>query len=176
MKPSSKRARFLLSYLPQEWSIPSSVIYYITKNPSNSKTWQKLIHTCKYSFAKNPVFVVNNLSIQGCFIYSEKLPRYISIRNISSKIWITKELQNRYRKNSLNPPFNLISSMIPKFYKCDVKYLNLQKQIISYNEFLFLSSNVENIYFYEITVKNNNEETVPLEKLKALPKIKFIVL
>uniref|UniRef100_A0A914P5B5 Uncharacterized protein n=1 Tax=Panagrolaimus davidi TaxID=227884 RepID=A0A914P5B5_9BILA len=55
--------------------------------------------------------------------------------------------------------------------------LYLSDLIISYNDFLFISSNVESIGLTRVVVKNEDATIVPLEKLvKALPKIKYIYL
>uniref|UniRef100_A0AC35FTS5 Uncharacterized protein n=1 Tax=Panagrolaimus sp. PS1159 TaxID=55785 RepID=A0AC35FTS5_9BILA len=68
-----------------------------------------------------------------------------------------------------------LSSVFPKLYKTDFKKLTLADHTISYSDFLFLSSNVENIELMSVVVKNEDGTIVPLEKLvKALPKIKFI--
>uniref|UniRef100_A0A914P5N4 Uncharacterized protein n=1 Tax=Panagrolaimus davidi TaxID=227884 RepID=A0A914P5N4_9BILA len=70
-----------------------------------------------------------------------------------------------------------LSPIFPKLYKTDCKELILCDLPISYNDFLFLSSNVENIVLTFVVVKNEDGSIVPLEKLvKSLPKIKDIFL
>uniref|UniRef100_A0A914QGT2 Uncharacterized protein n=1 Tax=Panagrolaimus davidi TaxID=227884 RepID=A0A914QGT2_9BILA len=55
--------------------------------------------------------------------------------------------------------------------------LYLSDQTISYNDFVFVSSNVETIGLSRVVVKNEDVTIVPLEKLvKALPKINDVHL
>ena len=49
--------------IPQRFSIPSSFIYYMAKNPTSLPVYQKLIQSCKYFFAKNPIIVVFNIPV-----------------------------------------------------------------------------------------------------------------
>ena len=46
---------------PQRFSIPSTIIYYITKNLVSPSTHQKLIQSCKHFFAKNPIIVIDRI-------------------------------------------------------------------------------------------------------------------
>uniref|UniRef100_A0A914Z3A7 Uncharacterized protein n=1 Tax=Panagrolaimus superbus TaxID=310955 RepID=A0A914Z3A7_9BILA len=92
--------------------------------------------------------------------------------NVSSKFWITDTI-NIYDEIDVAP--NRLSSIIPKVYQANITKLNLKNQIISYSDFLFLSSNVENIDMFCTTVKAGNDSIVPLEKLvNGLPKIKSL--
>uniref|UniRef100_A0A914QA01 Uncharacterized protein n=1 Tax=Panagrolaimus davidi TaxID=227884 RepID=A0A914QA01_9BILA len=80
---------------------------------------------------------------------------------------------------------NCVSSIIPQIYRCDAIFLHLYGQILSYNEFLFLSKNVEVLHLdfsgtHEnkngTIVKNEDSTIVPLEKLvKTLVKLKQIM-
>uniref|UniRef100_A0A914QHM0 Uncharacterized protein n=1 Tax=Panagrolaimus davidi TaxID=227884 RepID=A0A914QHM0_9BILA len=94
----------------------------------------------------------------------------IDMKNISCKFWITQFISAKYSDNK-----NIISSIIPKIYKCDAKMLCLDNQIFSYNDFAFLVSNAEDINFKAVTVMNENDLIVPFEKVfEAIPKIKYI--
>uniref|UniRef100_A0AC35FXP3 Uncharacterized protein n=1 Tax=Panagrolaimus sp. PS1159 TaxID=55785 RepID=A0AC35FXP3_9BILA len=73
---------------------------------------------------------------------------------------------------------------MPQIYRCDATKLILYGQILSYNEFLFFSRNVEILHLDysrvknpNVTVATNPESTiVPLEKLvKTLVKLKKIM-
>uniref|UniRef100_A0A914PUS2 Uncharacterized protein n=1 Tax=Panagrolaimus davidi TaxID=227884 RepID=A0A914PUS2_9BILA len=171
--PSSKELFFKGPYLRQNWSLPDSIIYSITKNPSNSKAWQKLIQSCKYFFFKNPNFVIRKLSFHCNGKWEISLNKvkiqFSGFTNISCKFWLTY----KFDICSCNSTPETVSSLISRLYRCDVKKLILDEQNISFNEFLFLTSNVENIKLRHVIVKNEEGSIVPLEKLvKVLPKIK----
>uniref|UniRef100_A0A914NYM6 Uncharacterized protein n=1 Tax=Panagrolaimus davidi TaxID=227884 RepID=A0A914NYM6_9BILA len=66
-----KQLHFRGPYRRQNWSLSYLIIGYITKNPSNAKAWEKLIQSCKYFFAKNPIIVADYLNFsQGWEISS----------------------------------------------------------------------------------------------------------
>uniref|UniRef100_A0A914PTV5 Uncharacterized protein n=1 Tax=Panagrolaimus davidi TaxID=227884 RepID=A0A914PTV5_9BILA len=56
-----KQLHFHGPFNRQNWPFRDSLINYITKNPSNAKAWKKLIQSCKYFFAKNPIYVIDKL-------------------------------------------------------------------------------------------------------------------
>uniref|UniRef100_A0AC35FY08 Uncharacterized protein n=1 Tax=Panagrolaimus sp. PS1159 TaxID=55785 RepID=A0AC35FY08_9BILA len=70
---------------------------------------------------------------------------------------------------------------MPQIYRCDATKLILYGQILSYNEFLFFSRNVEILHLDysrvknpNVTVATNPESTiVPLEKLVKTLKNKY---
>uniref|UniRef100_A0A914PY52 Uncharacterized protein n=1 Tax=Panagrolaimus davidi TaxID=227884 RepID=A0A914PY52_9BILA len=167
-----RKAIFDFNRQHQNWSLPDPIIYYIAKNPSTSKVYQKLIQSCKYFFEKNPILVLDDL----IYIHEKKRwstshgNKLIDMKNISCKFWITEFISTNYCCNE-----NIISSIIPKIYKCDAKMLCLDNQIFSYNDFAFLVPNAEDINFKAVTVMNENGSIVPFEKFfEAIPKIKYI--
>uniref|UniRef100_A0A914Q860 Uncharacterized protein n=1 Tax=Panagrolaimus davidi TaxID=227884 RepID=A0A914Q860_9BILA len=165
----TKHLHFKEPFCRQNWLFRDSLINYITKNPSNSKAWQKLIQSCKYFFAKNPVFVFDKLEYKSkkWMVSLNETKKRIDFTKILIKLWITDKF------NASNGPQKSVLSIIPKLYKCDAKYLSLMNDVIPYKDFLFLSSNLEQIVFHNIIVKNENDEIIPFEKLFAvLPKIK----
>uniref|UniRef100_A0A914QU60 Maturase K n=1 Tax=Panagrolaimus davidi TaxID=227884 RepID=A0A914QU60_9BILA len=141
--------------------------------PLYPKGYQKLVKTCKYFFAKNPVFAIEELTFsfnQKPICFLNNIKKSINFDNLTSKLWVYEAISASFYKTP-----NIFSSYISHFYRNDVKNLHLFYQNLSYNEFLFLASNVEDIGLLEIIVKNENDEIVPLEKLiKALQKIKRI--
>uniref|UniRef100_A0A914PFU7 Uncharacterized protein n=1 Tax=Panagrolaimus davidi TaxID=227884 RepID=A0A914PFU7_9BILA len=176
----SKQLHFHGPYRQQNWPFKLSFINYITKTPSNAKAWQKLIQSCKYFFAKNPIVVADSLDLHQMFeVSAGRLQKFISSNNISYKLWITEKL----RIYGADPKD--VSSIIPQIYRCDAKKLLLHGQILSYNEFLFLSRNAEVLFWgVEVTddnknftvVKNEDGTIVPLEKLvKTLVSLKRIM-
>uniref|UniRef100_A0AC35FQA0 Uncharacterized protein n=1 Tax=Panagrolaimus sp. PS1159 TaxID=55785 RepID=A0AC35FQA0_9BILA len=177
-----KRLHFHGPYRLQNWPFKYSFINYITNNPSNRKAWQKLIQCCKYFFAKNPIIVAGRLDFERGWEVSTntsavRLQKYIPPNIVSYKLWIAETLSTM----SYNDP-NCVSSIIPQIYRCDATTLLLHGQILSYNEFLFLSRNVEflhlsfsGIHDNGTVVKNEDGTIVTLEKLvKTLVKLKQI--
>uniref|UniRef100_A0A914PR26 Uncharacterized protein n=1 Tax=Panagrolaimus davidi TaxID=227884 RepID=A0A914PR26_9BILA len=136
--------------------------------PSNAKAWQKLIQSCKYFFAKNQIFVIENLSFTRDYrikLSSNGFEKPFDIAKVPCKLWINEIFHFPY----------FISLIIPKIYRCDVKFLRFFHQTISFDAFLFLSSYVEIIELEFVTVENENGSIVPFEKLvEILPKIKEI--
>lgn len=169
----SKHDEFLVSYCRyQKWSLPESIIYYITKNPLSSKCYSKLVQSCKYFFIKNPILIIQCLRFSlGTWIISlNNVGACIEMSRITAKLWITDELLvfdfDKTRSS-------LVSSIFPKIFQSNVSTLKLCNQVISYSEFLFLSSNVQNIILDYITVINVDGSIVSLEKLfKSLSIIK----
>uniref|UniRef100_A0A914PEC7 Ribosomal protein S3 n=1 Tax=Panagrolaimus davidi TaxID=227884 RepID=A0A914PEC7_9BILA len=149
---NSKRIQFFKSFISrQNWSLPNSIIYYILKNPSTSKVYQKLIQSCKYFFIKNPILIINQklyIAIKTYLPY----PKEIDFKNITSKLWIKNEINISSRNGDEG---YRASSIVPKIFKCDAQRLILMKQIISFKELLFLASNVQKIIL-DCTIKNKH--------------------
>uniref|UniRef100_A0A914PWR4 Uncharacterized protein n=1 Tax=Panagrolaimus davidi TaxID=227884 RepID=A0A914PWR4_9BILA len=158
-------------YRPQKWPFKYSLINYITMNPSNSKAWQKLIQTCKFFFAKNPVLVIEKLSSIFGREWRASLNGFekdVNFASIHSKFWVTDQFFSFYFS---------VSSVISYLYQVHAKTLKISKQTILYNDYLFISSKVEDIDLYQVTVKKEDGTIVPLEELvEVLPKIKEIKL
>uniref|UniRef100_A0A914QXJ6 Uncharacterized protein n=1 Tax=Panagrolaimus davidi TaxID=227884 RepID=A0A914QXJ6_9BILA len=150
-RETSLRSKFISSCSSQSFSLPDSIMYYISKNPSTSKLYQNLIQTCKYFFIKNPIIVSPN------FHYSRDLGKWCTgkirfkISQLICKFWITEI-------------FNL-TSMLPKLYKCDAKKVTLENEVISFNDLSLLTKTVEDIMFIGVTVKNPDDSTVQFEKI-----------
>uniref|UniRef100_A0AC34FFV6 DUF38 domain-containing protein n=1 Tax=Panagrolaimus sp. ES5 TaxID=591445 RepID=A0AC34FFV6_9BILA len=173
-----KRTEFFASYRPhQNWSLPDSIIFYMAKNPPSAKAYQNLVQSCKYFFVKNPILVIDEL-----FVKQKKEVRFNNalwlddLSHVSSKIWITKKLEN-----SVYPKYpttlKLMSSIIPQLYQVDAQTLFLRNQIISFDEFLSLSSKVQHIVLNIAIVQDKEGSIVPLEKLvQFLPDAKVIEL
>uniref|UniRef100_A0AC35F739 Uncharacterized protein n=1 Tax=Panagrolaimus sp. PS1159 TaxID=55785 RepID=A0AC35F739_9BILA len=66
---------------------------------------------------------------------------------------------------------NPLELLKPKIYKCDIKCLRLKNSVISLNEFLFLASKCEELWFDKSAVKNaENDTIVPLAELVQIPE------
>uniref|UniRef100_A0AC34G6F4 Uncharacterized protein n=1 Tax=Panagrolaimus sp. ES5 TaxID=591445 RepID=A0AC34G6F4_9BILA len=175
----SKRARFLSTYRrDQEWSLPESIIHYMAMNPKNADVYQKMIQSCKYFFLKNPIIVVERFVSGGnedrtvaLFVYNDQ--ERIKFPHVSSKFWITDEFKTYMREINQKP---ISSSLYTTFYRVDCKELKLNCGEISFDAFLFLASNVEDIHLGHTVVKNEDGSIVPFEKLiKLLPHVTNVV-
>uniref|UniRef100_A0AC34GU04 Uncharacterized protein n=1 Tax=Panagrolaimus sp. ES5 TaxID=591445 RepID=A0AC34GU04_9BILA len=154
-----KRDIFLSTYRRrQEWSFPESIIYYMAMNPTN---------------LKNPILIADRFAYdrvdKKCFVYKGHDSTKFS--SVSSKFWITKKFSNFVRES--NP--KMVASILPKFYRVDVKKVRLSCQNISLDDFVFLCLNVKRLDFNHTTVMNADGSIVSFEKLLALlPKLTYI--
>uniref|UniRef100_A0A914PK50 DUF38 domain-containing protein n=1 Tax=Panagrolaimus davidi TaxID=227884 RepID=A0A914PK50_9BILA len=145
-------------------------------NPSTAKTYKKLIQTCKHFFSTNPILVVERLMMLTEQDLREQhlwniYDKHIDLSNVSHKFWVTVKFYNYYS----DPVSNFVSSVISRFYQCSAKYLFLRKQILTFKEFLFLSSNVEDITLNCTTIKNEDDTVIAFEEIvKVIPKAKHI--
>uniref|UniRef100_A0A914QDM8 Uncharacterized protein n=1 Tax=Panagrolaimus davidi TaxID=227884 RepID=A0A914QDM8_9BILA len=167
------RGQFYSTYRRQDFAFRDSIMHYIAKNPKSVKLYQKLVQSCKYFFLKNPILILYELRYTnfgwGAMSEAKDGWKGLDINNISSKFWITEGFYGFTGSN------HLVSSMIPKLYKCDAKWLDLVNQIITFDELLFLASNAEHFDSDGVVVKYGDDSVVPLEKVvEALPKIKTI--
>ena len=102
MRISSQNASFrgkncdFEKLLPQRFSIPSSILYYITKDPTSPTVYQKLTQSCKYFYEKNRLLVVDRIKLVNCKVkvYQEvdKGMPYLTIKphQILCKFWVTQ--------------------------------------------------------------------------------------
>uniref|UniRef100_A0A914P464 Uncharacterized protein n=1 Tax=Panagrolaimus davidi TaxID=227884 RepID=A0A914P464_9BILA len=160
----SKRAKFLSTYCSrQSFSLPDSYMFYILKHPKNAEMYQKMIKSCKYFFIKNPILVIPCLSYGRDSKEWQNLSNVKSdMSNLMSKIWITGKLHINAGKNEEN----ILSSIISKVYRCDVKVFILYDQTILYHDLSRLIGSAEKIRFYRnVLVKNDNGSNVCLEKI-----------
>uniref|UniRef100_A0A914QW75 Uncharacterized protein n=1 Tax=Panagrolaimus davidi TaxID=227884 RepID=A0A914QW75_9BILA len=167
------RGQFYSTYRRQNFVFRDSFMQYIAKNPKSVKLYQKLVKSCKYFFLKNPILILYKLRDTNfgweAMAEAEDCWKRLDINNITSKFWI---IEGFYGYTGSN---HIVSSLIPKLYKCDAKWLDLVNQIITFDELLFLASNAEHFDFYGVVVKYEDGSLVPLEKVvEALPKIKTI--
>ena len=100
----------------------------------------------------------------------------IKVSNIRHKIWLTGELQLLIRSERDQ---NMFSTLMQKVYYSQLKVLRLDDFNLTYSEYLKLTSSksVTNFNFCEVTVKNNETESVPLEVLmEQLPNVEKLRL
>uniref|UniRef100_A0AC34GRK8 Uncharacterized protein n=1 Tax=Panagrolaimus sp. ES5 TaxID=591445 RepID=A0AC34GRK8_9BILA len=156
-------------YLRQNFSLPDSVIYYMAMNPSSAHVYQKLIQTCKYFFAKNPIIVLQCLHfiddewiicVGECKI-TKSNGRKFDIEKISRKFWITHVL-NTGVDGQIAPP-----SIISKLYRCDIKHCLLHQQSITFDQLLFLASSADVLILEKCVVTDNSGSHVQIENIVA---------
>uniref|UniRef100_A0A914QAV0 Uncharacterized protein n=1 Tax=Panagrolaimus davidi TaxID=227884 RepID=A0A914QAV0_9BILA len=171
-------------YYRQEFSLPDSLLYYMIKNPLSPKVYEKLIQCCKYFFSKNPIIVIPLLKFDhdgnGWKVVRNGIPTKFDMKNASHKLWITNALyvyKNEDIPNETHVIMNLASSIVPKFYKCDVTKLCLKKQNIFFDEYLMLALNVKTLAFLDVIVKNLDGTLTSVEKLvEGASKLKEFIL
>ena len=161
----------------QRFSIPESIVYYLTKNPISFQTWKKLIRTCKYFFSKNPLIVIGVCENRPDLINTplaislnqSQVQTHNDVKTIQFKLWIT----NYLTKINLHPA--RISTFIQKVYRFDIKALILHDVTITFGEFCFLTaSNVITILkLFNVTVERDDGSMLELGKiLKRVPLVR----
>uniref|UniRef100_A0A914QP48 Uncharacterized protein n=1 Tax=Panagrolaimus davidi TaxID=227884 RepID=A0A914QP48_9BILA len=170
------RAQFYSSCQLQNFSMPDSIIFYISKNPSTSKFYKKMIQSCKCIFIKNPIIIVPSLCFdrrkgwhtQGNRPSKDRQnDRSVYLNKLTSKIWISDSLDVWGR--TISP---ILSSFMPQIYQCDATTVFIEKQMFSFNNLMVIASKCVVLYL-SIVVIINNDKVVSLEALfKVLPNVK----
>uniref|UniRef100_A0A914QV79 Uncharacterized protein n=1 Tax=Panagrolaimus davidi TaxID=227884 RepID=A0A914QV79_9BILA len=162
MMVTCKRAEFMATFYPQNFSMPDSVIFYIAKNPKTAALYLKMVKTCKYFFVKNQIIVIDCLDANRGKWSSRRLP--LNLTKYNCKYWITDEIY-AYAYEFVDK--NIFSLIIPKLYQCDAKSLNLYSQVVYFNDLSLLISSAEEICLENVTVKKC-DSVVPLEDIVAI--------
>uniref|UniRef100_A0A914PB78 Uncharacterized protein n=1 Tax=Panagrolaimus davidi TaxID=227884 RepID=A0A914PB78_9BILA len=181
------RAQFYSSCQLQNFSMPDSIIFYVSKNPSTSKFYQKMTRSCKCLFIKHPIIIVPHLSFslwyKGWYTQgnrpSKDLPygSTVYLNELTSKIWNTGSLT--VFGNSSSWP--VVTSYMTQIYQCDATCIYIYKQMFSFNDLMVIASECEMLYLLSVVMVNTDEvvpeteETaVSLEALfKAFPNVKI---
>ena len=155
----------------QNFSLPRNIIYYIQTVAKSAKLREKLIKVCKHFYLKNPIAAVKDLqrwhddwtvtNFKG--EESEELPH---------QIWILGVLNIYYCDDN-----NVIPTLIPRIFRCDLTALKLARQRVTFDEYSFLVSggNVKDLQFLEPTIYDS-EGVVPLERiLEKVPTVKMVL-
>uniref|UniRef100_A0A914R8G5 Uncharacterized protein n=1 Tax=Panagrolaimus davidi TaxID=227884 RepID=A0A914R8G5_9BILA len=160
------------------FAFPKFVMDYILKNPKSSKLWKKLIESCKWFFDKNPIVVILCLHFDNNFInngfstcssqHCNYVPdRRIKLTNAPFKLWITELLD-------IFDGGIIATSLIPRIYKCDAEKMDLFNQLLTVDEFAFLTRKVLDPIF-ATWILDENKKVVSFEKiLESLPQIQSI--
>uniref|UniRef100_A0A914PYC0 Uncharacterized protein n=1 Tax=Panagrolaimus davidi TaxID=227884 RepID=A0A914PYC0_9BILA len=162
---NSKRAKFTATYHHQDFSMSDSVIFYIAKNPKTCKLYQKMVKTCKYFFVKNPILVIPYLSYYEFQWTIEQTP--YDINQTTSTLWVAQGLtvSPAYSVSAEAKYQSILTSFIPKVYRCDVLILSLLNQVISYHDLPLLISSAKDVIFDQVVVNHEDGSNVDLQKI-----------
>uniref|UniRef100_A0A914P0N2 Uncharacterized protein n=1 Tax=Panagrolaimus davidi TaxID=227884 RepID=A0A914P0N2_9BILA len=161
--------------IQQNWLLPFSIIYYIAKNPSNSKVFQKLVQTCKFFFEKNPIIIVENLdTFEDGIKYhycQNKLHECsqnnfqcynIDLKMISTKIWITQGL---YILKNIQ---NCIARIVRNNFRFEILSLAVVDNDIIFDDLKLLASFATRVLLWINSIKYKNGTNVMLDKILEL--------
>uniref|UniRef100_A0AC35ERQ9 Uncharacterized protein n=1 Tax=Panagrolaimus sp. PS1159 TaxID=55785 RepID=A0AC35ERQ9_9BILA len=85
----------------------------------------------------------------------------------TAKFWIAHGLSvapsNSITAETKDP--NILTSIIPKLFRCDVRVLHLLKQVISYHDLPFLTSSAKVVIFDQVVVKHEDGSNVDVQKI-----------
>ena len=164
-----------LSVAHQQFSLPETLIYYMTKNPPSSKLYNKLIKCCKYFWLKNPVFTLKWMVHYRRLIWQTDEINGFPVRwhsfqteDMHEKLWINERLA------IIDENKSLASSVIPRIYRCDLLDLDLSFQTLSFDEFQVFNSSgsIEKLCLHRTLVKTGDGNVVPIEKfIELLPNL-----
>ena len=163
---------------PQKFSLPSNIVYYLTKFCHRAPVYQKLQKTCKYLCSKNPVIICDKLeqfsrSVRDDPWKDEDIWQMnlngseMTFKELSSnKIWITQKL---HVWTKTLPLF----SLIPRIYRFEATKLRVSNQVLTFNEFKpIISATVEDLCLREVTVTKSDGKMMVMEELfKLFPNI-----
>uniref|UniRef100_A0AC34F6F8 Uncharacterized protein n=1 Tax=Panagrolaimus sp. ES5 TaxID=591445 RepID=A0AC34F6F8_9BILA len=153
---ASKKPRFSGPIQRQNFAFRDSVIHYILQN---EKMYQMLIKCCKYFYHKKSVLVVSDFTYDGNK-WQTSLGNLTDLSILPCKLWITFDLTIDKSDNQ-----NLVSSIVPEIFRCDIYYLNLCNQTMVFKDLVAIASCAKDIHLNNVTVKNEDGSIVQLEKL-----------
>uniref|UniRef100_A0A914P4E3 Uncharacterized protein n=1 Tax=Panagrolaimus davidi TaxID=227884 RepID=A0A914P4E3_9BILA len=136
-------------------------------NPTTSALYQKMVQSSKYFYIKNPIIIVTDLSYSVRYGLNLVISRGIGpipldMTKLECKFWMIDKFQVYGGRNGKG---NILPSIIPTFFRCDIKDLIIYNQNVSYKNWIFLASNAVKIDFCNVTVKNEDGSNIATEKL-----------
>uniref|UniRef100_A0A914Q281 Uncharacterized protein n=1 Tax=Panagrolaimus davidi TaxID=227884 RepID=A0A914Q281_9BILA len=132
-------------------------------NPTTSALYQKMVQSSKYFYIKNPVIIITDLSYSVRYGLNTSIgPIPLDMTKLECKFWMTDKFQVYGGRNGEG---NILPSIIPTFFQCNIKNLIIYSQNMSYKNWIFLASNALVIDFCNVTVKNEDGSNVAAEKL-----------
>uniref|UniRef100_A0AC34FGG4 Uncharacterized protein n=1 Tax=Panagrolaimus sp. ES5 TaxID=591445 RepID=A0AC34FGG4_9BILA len=144
----------------QLFDLPYPIIKYMIQNPTGA-AWKKLIQTCKYFFSKNAVFPVRKISISAEQWVADG--EHFNPEQAFPRLWLYDTFEVGY----INANKTIVSSLIPKLFKCHVKIISIFCQSISWNDYKFLTSSgtFESLDFDWCSIKYPDGTDVTMDKL-----------
>uniref|UniRef100_A0AC34FI99 DUF38 domain-containing protein n=1 Tax=Panagrolaimus sp. ES5 TaxID=591445 RepID=A0AC34FI99_9BILA len=159
--------------MKQYFSLSPLLIYYIAKNPSTPKCYNKLIQTCKYFFEKLPLLTVRYAEdeiictneIDECWNNFQKCCVKTDITKVFSQIWLTEFVTFCYKD------INLASKFCSKVFRCEIDEILLVKNM-TFEDFKFLASNAKKFDLYDFQIIRKNGNLVLLDSiLEVVPNV-----
>uniref|UniRef100_A0A914P459 Uncharacterized protein n=1 Tax=Panagrolaimus davidi TaxID=227884 RepID=A0A914P459_9BILA len=163
------------SSIRQYFSLPSNIIYYISKNPSSSEVYNKMIQCCKYFFERNPIIVVPNMEentvclndASECQKCKKECCIEIDLKKLACKIWFTNQLVIWDPNIAEIPPL-----FLSKIYRTEIQHLEIHEKFVKYDNFKFLAFTAKDVYLNNVKMVYENGKDVPLEKiLEEIPEV-----
>ena len=155
----------------QNFTLPSTLIYYIARNPFSAKGYLKLIQTCKYFFAKNPIlffdWVHRHPSQQWITYFNHSI--VLNLETIRFKIWLTKTLDVETVASRSD-----VGSLLEKVYSCELRNLTMANQTMSWEDYQKLtnSGGITRFRFENVSIRESDGTMVPLERiLERIPNV-----
>uniref|UniRef100_A0AC34FNU9 Uncharacterized protein n=1 Tax=Panagrolaimus sp. ES5 TaxID=591445 RepID=A0AC34FNU9_9BILA len=130
-----------------------------------------------FRFKEFPFYAVKNVDFNGIeWLHNfGQIPQILDLDNLSKPLWITKKLICSYFPQNSKELSNLLSKVVV----CDINYLEIENQILTFEEFKFLSArkNITTFEFSFSQIEYGNGEIMSMDELiKCLPKIKNFYL
>jgi hypothetical protein len=165
----AKRLRFIAPNRRYDFDFPMSLIFYIAKNPTSAKLYKKLIKACRYFFWKNPILFTNFLMYEDNEMKADfsQYEHDICLKNVPYKFWVRGYCFIGFDANSVYEK-DLVSSFLPRIYRCEIDVLTLQNQKLTVDEFLFVTAKTSRVRFSDLTVVNSDGKEIAFEKLVEL--------
>uniref|UniRef100_A0A914Z283 Ycf80 n=1 Tax=Panagrolaimus superbus TaxID=310955 RepID=A0A914Z283_9BILA len=169
---------FYANIISQDLSLPKPLIRYIL-DITNHALLRKFHKCCKYFFLRKPTPIC--YSIEVLPTKETKFKNEILLVNpndtvsppINNFYLTTSLLAHNFGENENQAYF--ISSIIPRIFQCDAKYIKIGYQKLTFNELKFFigSGNVEVLELFDTKIANEKAENVPLEEvMKLVPNIR----
>ena len=171
--------------IPQRFSLPSTFIYYITKNPESPSLYQKLNLSCKYFYSKNPIILADRIQFSENKVRIYKAKERLSYSTLkflsyailkvfpktSCKFWIT-EKAGIYEMNSL------VSKILHENI-FQVPVLNFKSVSADLHQLLSpdTAQSLREVNFNKTIFKYADGTLMPVEKIfKFFPNLEVFVL
>uniref|UniRef100_A0A914P9G0 Uncharacterized protein n=1 Tax=Panagrolaimus davidi TaxID=227884 RepID=A0A914P9G0_9BILA len=166
--------RFYDSFQIQKFALPGPIIRYVLENAGH-QVLRKLFASCKWFFKKQPTPICYGLETGPREIYegeSLTLKKYSKKESFPKNIYITG---NMFCGTHYAP----LIDFLPKFYRCEAKFICLSSVNLSFDELKFLIGHggVIHLNIYCCILKDEKNEDVALEKImELLPNVEVLRL